>query len=669
MSSGDLAANDGAQAATTTPGGPSSGGGANGEEEDYGSIVDNFHFLSERSLQLFHGLRDLPQFGQKQWQPYFGKTFELYTRLWKFQQQYRGLLEANAGLTRADIGEIASKIGQLYYHYYLRTSETNYLYESYIFYDAIRTRNYFAAEGEESAEIVLKKLRYYARFIVVCLILRKKSTVEELCSELDELIKDYIGTYTPSDGNEWSAVLKEIQSFIEADNSLLVTSEEAEEPPIVLSHRLQAVSYEGESELGKVKLAEAIIVGSCAQQVKFSELTLDMYRMLQSLEREPEMMTKSANEDDRKAGKGGKRTNPHKYLLYRPSLYQLMLYLSVATKETPSRDTAILLYVSGDGALADDNDQNETEAGIPMYTKGSSGAKGGRNVDSLYMEDIVPFTRKPVFIIADSPAGSSFSKLSSLYGAPVVILMSPATLPKGFKEPSSNGNLLTLFLNSPLMALCSMTGMSEVPHATWAKAVEIWEGISKHIFKLFATSEGVSSSFRYFLGEEFLRQFLIRFAFGFVVFRLHKALKEKKEFLPNSHPPMPPTIVCDATLLETITELFSVLDVSLQFAETLTMEVDETLEASHSVDVEEAATSAEDKQDSGEDGAEAEARSSAAGEGEVGEPAAPEEEAAGPAEESEVPPPPEEASTAEEEESTLAPAEEAPEEGAEPAAE
>ena len=35
-------------------------------------------------------------------------------------------------------------------------------------------------------------------------------------------------------------------------------------------------------------LQEVLIVGSCSDQVKFSELTLDMFRMLQTLEREPQ---------------------------------------------------------------------------------------------------------------------------------------------------------------------------------------------------------------------------------------------------------------------------------------------------------------------------------------------------------------------------------------------
>lgn len=33
--------------------------------------------------------RDLPQYRRKQWQSYFGRTFDVYTKLWKFQQQHR----------------------------------------------------------------------------------------------------------------------------------------------------------------------------------------------------------------------------------------------------------------------------------------------------------------------------------------------------------------------------------------------------------------------------------------------------------------------------------------------------------------------------------------------------------------------------------------------------
>lgn len=115
---------------------------ASTEEQDRRIVLEFCHLL-EKSKQLFNGLRDLPQYGEttcifklisssymticrlllmnfaghRQWQAYFGRTFDVYTKLWKFQQQHRLVLDSKYGLKRWQIGEIASKIGQLYYHY------------------------------------------------------------------------------------------------------------------------------------------------------------------------------------------------------------------------------------------------------------------------------------------------------------------------------------------------------------------------------------------------------------------------------------------------------------------------------------------------------------------------------------------------------------------------
>lgn len=42
------------------------------------------------------------------------------------------------------------------------------------------------------------------------------------------------------------------------------------------------------SPMMTLSLQEVLIVGASSEQVKFSELTLDMFRMLQTLEREPQ---------------------------------------------------------------------------------------------------------------------------------------------------------------------------------------------------------------------------------------------------------------------------------------------------------------------------------------------------------------------------------------------
>ena len=147
-------------------------GEAHTMDEEERKVVNEFCHLLEKSKQLFNGLRDMPQYGHKQWQAYFGRTFDIYTKLWKFQQQHRAILDRwenyfsqtcclnpsgcwksfnklylqesfngltfrgedkscnnflklvhfiiisrKYGLKRWQIGEIASKIGQLYYHY------------------------------------------------------------------------------------------------------------------------------------------------------------------------------------------------------------------------------------------------------------------------------------------------------------------------------------------------------------------------------------------------------------------------------------------------------------------------------------------------------------------------------------------------------------------------
>jgi hypothetical protein len=80
-------------------------------------------------------------------------------------------------------------------HFSLRTSETNYLNEAYSFYAAIRGRAYYSrACKEDRPDLMVKKLRYYARFIVVCLLLKKMKLVRELVIELERQIQEYTQT-------------------------------------------------------------------------------------------------------------------------------------------------------------------------------------------------------------------------------------------------------------------------------------------------------------------------------------------------------------------------------------------------------------------------------------------------------------------------------------------
>jgi hypothetical protein len=66
-----------------------------------------------------------------------------------------------------------------------------------------------------SPALMIKKLRYYARFIVVCLLLNNRDIVQKLMDELSGLVDDYIKIFKPVDSTEWQCVLHEIAAFLE----------------------------------------------------------------------------------------------------------------------------------------------------------------------------------------------------------------------------------------------------------------------------------------------------------------------------------------------------------------------------------------------------------------------------------------------------------------------
>uniref|UniRef100_A0A672IKD8 Suppressor of cancer cell invasion n=1 Tax=Salarias fasciatus TaxID=181472 RepID=A0A672IKD8_SALFA len=409
--------------------------------------VTDFCYLLDKSKQLFNGLRDLPQYGHKQWQSYFGRTFDVYTKLWKFQQQHRQVLDSRYGLKRWQIGEVASKIGQLYYHYYLRTSETSYLNEAFSFYSAIRQRSYyFQVNKEDRPELVVKKLRYYARYIVVCLLLNKMDLVKVLVKELSEEIEDYTQRFNTEDQLEWNLVLQEVAAFVEADPVVVLNDNNS---VVVTSNRLQeggVPPLEQGMVVGQLVLADALIIGNCNNQVKFSELTIDMFRMLQALEREPvNLATQTSKQGTLEPNeKPAKRENPHKYLLYKPTFSQLFTFLSASFKELPA-NSVLLVYLSATGVFPTGHTDYEGPYDFGgVLTNTNRDVVNGETVQKrnqaqkemhcLHPGDLFPFTRKPLFVIVDSSNSSAYKNFTNLFGQPLVCLLSPTVYPKSVQD-------------------------------------------------------------------------------------------------------------------------------------------------------------------------------------------------------------------------------------------
>jgi len=552
-------------------------------EEEERKVVNEFCHLLEKSKQLFNGLRDMPQYGHKQWQGYFGRTFDIYTKLWKFQQQHRTILDRKYGLKRWQIGEIASKIGQLYYHYYLRTSETNYLNEAFSFYAAIRGRAYYSRASREDrsphdrSDLMVKKLRYYARFIVVCLLLKKMKLVRDLVRELSKQIDEYTTTYEPEDQLEWSLVLGEIKAFIEADT--IVNVLDSDSNSIVLSHRLNPLITPPveRSPVMTLSLQEVIIVGNVADQVKFSELTLDMFRMLQTLEREPQDELAQVYDSSPAPGRVpienggvmGRRENPHKYLLYKPTLPQLQVFLASGYKELPPNG-ALLLYISADGSFPvrpQPEDTGYDMGGVLMNPKRDVEPVNNKNSGQfkehccLFPGDLFPFTRRPTFLVVDSDNSLAFSSIPHYFDMPLVVLMSPQDVPPTFQDHAHKGSLFTLFLHSPLSAFCFVTNIVDVPIHLWDKCLAYIDRFITEASRLLTRCRGVDPSYLNFLGDDFLRLLLCRYIFCDAVLRIHRAFKAS-QFYPRSHPALPELdIIENPTLQRYILDLASQLDV------------------------------------------------------------------------------------------------------------
>uniref|UniRef100_A0A914WM33 Protein SCAI n=1 Tax=Plectus sambesii TaxID=2011161 RepID=A0A914WM33_9BILA len=543
-------------------------------------VIQDFTTLLDKSKTLFNGIRDLPQHGTKQWQAHFGRTFDVFTRLWKFQQQHRQILDTHYGLKRWQIGEIASKIGQLYYHYYLRTSETGYLLETFSFYSAIRARAYYSqATKEDKPDLMVKKLRYYARFIVVCLLLKKLKLVRDMVRELSRHVEEYIQSFDPEDQLEWTLILTEIKSFVEVSCI-----------PLIL-HRLTPYNTPP-IEPGIpfcCTLQEVIIVGNCADQVKCTEMSLDMFWMLQALEREPHDEAPGGGDDSfsRVAGK----ENPHKYLLYKPTFSQFMLFVSAGYKELPSGG-ALLLYISADGVFTDIQKRAGGQAydfgGVAMNNrrdmsnstgsnpslllnnmhqrKSTAGPPSTRDVNCLYPGDLYPLLRRPTFLIVDSENSSVFLGMRSLFGQPLVTFTGPVDVPTYLRDQPKRGSLMTLFLHSPLTAICYICNISEVSISLWDKCQAHVDKFICDAGRLLVRCGHLDRSYLDFYLDDFLRLLMLRFIFCSCTLRLHRNFKMNPAFQPHCHPPIPEDeVLTHPSLKRLVYDLACILDVMHAF--------------------------------------------------------------------------------------------------------
>ncbi|KAE9602854.1 putative protein SCAI [Lupinus albus] len=567
--------------------------------------LQTFRALVESADRKFARVRDAPTYDHGGSQSHlFQKVFKAYTRLWKFQQENRAKL-VQSGLNRWEIGEIASRIGQLYFSQYMRTSECRFLIEAYVFYEAILSRRYFqgskASSSPKDLGVRSKELRFYARFLLVSLILNRVDMVKHLMNCFVALVDDCRSNFRETNFKEWKQVVQEIVRFTKVDNGFSVRS--MRYCSAIDTHRA-SLPYVARFHAKRVlKFQDALLTSYHRNEVKFAELTLDTYRMIQCLEWEPSVSflqrhTVKPNENGDIIDHSGASAiidlnlaadmtdptmppNPRKATLYHPTVTHLMAVMATICEELPP-DSVVLVYLSASGKACLNNVsqmENSGSVGSSKYSRrsifsrttqeqnsGTSesqsrgkselscydnylwfGPKGDGGSNNLYPGDLIPFTRKPLFLIIDSDNSHAFKVLHGAErGETAALFLSP--LKPLFKNPSDvnlhNGSQFTFFLTAPLSAFCQMIGLfpSETDTDVYSEAENILTNAFTEWEIIICSTTSMDIVWAQMISDPFLRRLILRFIFCRSVISFLCPPEESEQYLPLCLPNLPNSV-------------------------------------------------------------------------------------------------------------------------------
>ncbi|KAL4561449.1 hypothetical protein LXL04_033615 [Taraxacum kok-saghyz] len=538
--------------------------------------------LVAKADKKFSKIRDLPYYEHHRYNTHFQKVFKVYTKLWKFQQENRQQL-MESGLKRWEIGDIASRIGQLHFGQYMRTSQASYLLEAYNFYEAVLSREYFKDGLFQDLNLANKQLRFLARFLTVCLVLNRREMVYQLVNHLKMLVSETKRAFQETDFKEWKRVIRDITKFLKVDTtfmnmrplrySIVLDQDPDNLPRVTCTTR-------------KLRLKDAILCSYRPNEVKFSELTIDNIRMLQCLEWEPSgSFYKSSGVPltGSNTGQSGPLQeisdptlppNPRKAVLYRPSTTHLIAVVATMCEKLPV-DGVLLIYLSASGAQINMSESDAVST-LPSKTDKSFGDNsGGLNLgfhgsggfDLIYPCDLLPFTRRPLFLAIKRAEK----------GEPIAMLLSPTstyhTHSNTIDPRVPNGSQFTSFLTAPLQSLIILLGISgsDIQTEKLDKAQDILSLCLDKWGEMLASLNTLSPVWTQVLEDPFLRRLLLRFIFCRAVLSLYAPTSGKKEYVPECSPPLP-----NAFLPTTPLSIRAVLQIADIFGATTMFNIRET---------------------------------------------------------------------------------------------
>ncbi|KAK2958403.1 putative Protein SCAI [Blattamonas nauphoetae] len=176
----------------------------------------DFNKLRSEFLQQFAEVTKLP-FYSTEWETKYQTAFAAFDTVWNFQYLHRNEMDMNddCRVRKIERADLATKIGQLLYQYYLRTSNSRYLLDSCGVYSVIEQRDYFGDVPMyvKSPVEIEKKFRFHFRYLVAAFLLDDLDTVSRNLTNISQLLAvaepDLQNTF-----KQWKQAELEVHEFL-----------------------------------------------------------------------------------------------------------------------------------------------------------------------------------------------------------------------------------------------------------------------------------------------------------------------------------------------------------------------------------------------------------------------------------------------------------------------
>ena len=309
-----------------------------------------------------------------------------------------------------------------------------------------------------------------------------------------------------------------------------------------------------------------------------------MFRIISCFELEPDehsdplsnlVVQKPTNEIKAGAIKA-ELQNPIKFILYQPSIQELLSYLSNSFKDVADKQ-CLVVYLSGEGnenldttvdhAFGAGGISTNRRTGTQTRSHPQNGLKKSKikEANCLYPGDFHSFTRKPLFLIVESNFGFPFLQTPHVFGEPFMCIISPQTLPQAVEDSMENaGGLLTLFLSDPLMGVCKVCGLEDISEKSHVRCTVIVKTFFFEAAKFFLKSKALNFDVLCFLSDPFLKLILVKFLFCSYVLRLHRSFKNRTQW-PRCVPELPLDLLDNLVLEKMVRDISIELDVQTIF--------------------------------------------------------------------------------------------------------